>query len=493
MIEIISNPYNGIDWANTPRVKSVSHEHAFTASMVARMYDRGIRLFGHLHYIPAVPRYPLSNYVGNYEDWCFYDVSYSTNLTYNSAASARKVTPVTSSNSGGIVTNNYRQRGLIVAYKDENNVQHYTQLIRDLNEGETWNQCCEDETAWETRTDEEDVNAHLITHTRSFSGSVPTFDSKNSVAEYTGMSSISFSGDGQTHNTDDFPQIPNAEHPLFDGIDGSHFNVMGSVASESGWSTGASNAWRSGHKLYDIDDIATIFPSSSSFYDGKLFGTVNHCTLLDIFRRLQDKYSWFKGYEIFNNGMSRSNMETFLSNYHTYLNEARAVYCLAATDWQGDFRGLSDVDGGTNVLYVPSNYDSLSVANKAKAGMDCYLGGRFVASRFGSKHITAFNVDIETGMATFQVSDSAAVLSLVFNGERVSLNNTNAISVRIPKGTRNITGEAYFADGNNQVWKSETKLADNADFLFTQAIIINYPKAKNWLGIELLDFVLNKK
>lgn len=58
----IVNPYNGIDFSTVQYVNSVSHEHILTDVNFKRAYDRGIRHFGLVHYGPAVPRYPFSNF-----------------------------------------------------------------------------------------------------------------------------------------------------------------------------------------------------------------------------------------------------------------------------------------------------------------------------------------------------------------------------------------------------------------------------------------------
>lgn len=488
MIEIIRNPYAGIDFTNAQTVKAVSHEHVYSSSMVARMYDRGIRFFCHVHYQPAVPRVPLSNISGTFEDWCYYDASgyyttgdKTTKPTFD-AVSARKAVPLSVENT----TTNFRNTGLTVAYLDSNRDNKWTQLVGNPDDYSTWDVCCEDESAWVERT-WDDVDENLVKNTKTTAYSIPTFTSKSSVSEYQKMSAISFAGDGLVHNTDDFPQIPNAEHTTFEGL--GHFNVIGSRTPEAAWSFGATIDWRMAHRWLTIDDIATLFTPESSFYDGKLFGTQNHNESLNQFRTLQDRYSFFKGFEVYNNGLSRAKNTSFMESFHTLLNEGREIYCLAVTDWQLECI-CSDVDGGTNVLYVPSNYDSLSVADKSKAGMDCYIGGKFIASRFGSKKVVDFSIDTDNDTAHFKVNGIAKTISLVFNGQRVSMSNTDEITCDIPKWAKNITAEAYFADGNGDVWKSDTKLADDSDFIFTQAIVFKVSKKDKAMDEKIIMFAL---
>lgn len=483
---IINNPYGGVDWLSTPRVKAVSHEHVYNASTLAKMYDRGIRFFASVHYQPACPRYPFSSFSETYEDWHFFDIDSQSApaFAYTDVLSARKKIPVKLSG----VTTNYRQKDLVFAYTD-NAIKKYNKLIRDLQEGETWDECCEDVSAW-VELSENEVGDELIKKNKTLEGGFPSFTSKSSAAEWTGISSVSFAGDGETHNSDDFPRIPNAEHPCFGGIRGNHFNVLGTTATEAGWSVGATTNWRLAHVLYNISDINDVFPTSKSFYGGKLFGTLNHSSAVDIFKTIQNLSSWFKGIEVFNNGSSLTDNTGYLQAFHQLLNEGRTAFCVAATDWQGDFRNCSDVDGGTNVLYMPSNYESLSVSDKSKAGMDSYCGGKFVASRFGTKHVVDFSVDENDGIAHFEVSGVAKNLSLVFNGKYVTQHDVSEMSVKIPRGTKNVTGEAWFADGNQQIYKSNTKLADDADFIFTQAIIVETPP-KDELDDAMIMFALD--
>ena len=65
----IINPYEGIDFHTASRVKAVSHEHIFRQSQVKYAYDRGIRYFACVNYLPACPSYPLSGWSYEYEDY----------------------------------------------------------------------------------------------------------------------------------------------------------------------------------------------------------------------------------------------------------------------------------------------------------------------------------------------------------------------------------------------------------------------------------------
>lgn len=66
---VIVNPYEGIDFHTASRVKAISHEHIFKKSQVKYAYDRGIRYFACVNYLPACPSYPLSGWSYEYEDY----------------------------------------------------------------------------------------------------------------------------------------------------------------------------------------------------------------------------------------------------------------------------------------------------------------------------------------------------------------------------------------------------------------------------------------
>lgn len=68
-VRIIINPYSNIDFSSASRVKAISHEHIYTAQQLKKAYDRGIRYFACVNYLPACPSYPLSHWSIEYEDY----------------------------------------------------------------------------------------------------------------------------------------------------------------------------------------------------------------------------------------------------------------------------------------------------------------------------------------------------------------------------------------------------------------------------------------
>lgn len=63
------NPYDGINFASTPKVKAISHEHISSTEQLKSAYDRGIRWFAPVWYQPAVPRYPMTGWSYEYLDY----------------------------------------------------------------------------------------------------------------------------------------------------------------------------------------------------------------------------------------------------------------------------------------------------------------------------------------------------------------------------------------------------------------------------------------
>ena len=58
----IINPYANIDFSTAQRVRSITHEHIYSPAEWKSCYDRGIRHFPAMHYLPSVPRFPASNF-----------------------------------------------------------------------------------------------------------------------------------------------------------------------------------------------------------------------------------------------------------------------------------------------------------------------------------------------------------------------------------------------------------------------------------------------
>ncbi len=81
--QVVYNPYDGIDFQSASRVKAISHEHISRKSQLKIAYDRGIRYFACVNYLPACPSYPLSNWSYEYEDYVSPSDLTLTSLTYS--------------------------------------------------------------------------------------------------------------------------------------------------------------------------------------------------------------------------------------------------------------------------------------------------------------------------------------------------------------------------------------------------------------------------
>lgn len=80
---VVYNPYGNIDFKTACRVKAISHEHITRKSQLQIAYDRGIRYFACVNYLPACPSYPLSNWSYEYEDYVSPTDLTLTTLTYS--------------------------------------------------------------------------------------------------------------------------------------------------------------------------------------------------------------------------------------------------------------------------------------------------------------------------------------------------------------------------------------------------------------------------
>lgn len=312
-----------------------------------------------------------------------------------------------------------------------------------------WRTVYKDYTSLEDLTLEDKVN----------SGGVASFVDKN----------------GNTIYTDDLPQVPNAEHPCFSGA-GMHFNVIGSVFPDAGYGTFGTTAWRLEHPLYNISQIPALFGDPDMKHFGKIFGTINHNTSITQAKKVISAGGGiFQGYEIFNQGYTRSVNRTFREVYDNLLSQGYRLFCLSVVDWQGDIASAGmpgedmehyvpevDFDRGCNVLLFGADYESLPancfdkdnyVYSKAEAGLDAYITGRYYASGLGVHYITGLDVRIGGVDISF---DSPADVTAITNRGKKEFTNASSVSAQIDPDVTYLRFEARFPDYDfiytNPIW-----------------------------------------
>lgn len=277
---------------------------------------------------------------------------------------------------------------------------------------------------------------------------------------------------GETIITDSLPQIPNAEHPTFswNKLKDSkeklpHFNVLGSLWGEAGHGQGQSRMskiW--GHPLWDIYDIDEMF-TSRLLFDGKVFGTINHCSNTSEIKRMLDICpNIFKAVEVFNQGSSTSVNRSYRDAYDAILREGYRVWCTAVVDWQGyisyqyDEEKECTFDRGCNVLLI-NKYNDLTTSEKSEAGLDAYIAGRYYASGLGKHHIQS--ITAQDCAVDLTVDGQPSSISAI-TSNRVILGTGNSIHVDINSGETFIRFEVFYYD------EAKTDM----DFIFTNPIFI---------------------
>lgn len=277
---------------------------------------------------------------------------------------------------------------------------------------------------------------------------------------------------GETIITDSLPQVPNAEHPTFSWNKRiisrervPHFNVLGSLWGEAGHGQGELRLLKNlGYPLWDIYDINENF-TSDLLFDGKIFGTINHCNNASEIKRMLDICPGiFKAVEVFNHCSSTSLNRSYREAYDAILRQGYRVWCTAVVDWQGyiNSQGNEEIecffDRGCNVLLI-DKYKDLAVDEKSEAGLDAYIAGRYYASGLGKHQI--LDIVAQEGVVELIVDGTPSSISAI-TSKRVIVGTGNSISVTIIPGETFIRFEVFYYD--------DAKI--DMDFIFTNPIFI---------------------
>ena len=470
----IVNPYENVDFNSARRVLSFSHEHTYDKVTNEKAYNRGVRCFASMHYMPCAPRFPLSSFSYEYQDWNYIDISsYSPTggtggTDIYTTVNARKKVPT---------SDGFRQQYLIIAYKESENARSYTKLTVNPN-GENWNNLCEDESKWVT-LNEEEMEQQLSLCTRVIEGSVPTLTDS----------------EGNTINTDDLPQIQNSsEHTLWKFSDNStlmgHFNVLGSSYAEPAWGVGIPQNFRIAHPIHTSDEINSIFLNPANQQFGKIYGTINHpnAGVRYIKKVLNIAPNVFKAMEVFNCGFNTSMNNEFLSMYDRILTDGYKINLTAVVDWSilvADER--AKFPRGYNVLLHGAEYDNLPtncfvkssspnyVYSKGEACLDAYIAGRYYASGRGVHYITDLTVSGRNVTISFDAN--ASVIKAITNKGKTETSG-GSMSFTIPKGATYLRFEAYWNekpegfDDMTEIQQEEYAKTGVMDFIFTNPMWI---------------------
>lgn len=434
MIKII-NPYADVNFASTPRVPAISHEHIFNDFMMQNAYRRGIRIFACVDYYPSAPSVCPQGKLGTTKDQKF---------------SSWKI-PITD-----WATTNVPD-------------DWYTKTLAELSPYLTtryW------EGSYPTITD---VDGNTIN-----TDSLPQI--ANAEWAFNRWNKDNINDREKMHHNVLGNLFPNATNGIITN------NVYKSLFAGMTWNE--EKSWRQTHQLYSMHELTEKYLSPSyQQFDGKIFGTVNHhYDVSDIERYFKYHSKVYKAMELFNQGFSVLRNQAFRDAYDEILKKGYRVWGTSVADWQGEreafsslgmmpdewadwnnrFNALSDAekalygsaksfyeatytkdcgdkDRGCNVLYI-DNYSSLLTSDPqsvASVALDAYSNGRYFMSAWGGYYPT--NINATTSSASITLNGSATKLRAITN-LGVTESSGSSISIPVGKGVTYVRFEAYFAD-----------------------------------------------
>lgn len=292
--------------------------------------------------------------------------------------------------------------------------------------------------------------------------------------------------------TDDIPQIANAERAFLTDISG-HFNILGLLWGSAGngmcngelTNSSEDTTIKKNHSLESTTKFNELLEDESMWQFGAkyAFGTINHMTSKNTAITMLDRCpAIFKAMEIFNQGYSTGWNENFKSAFDSVLKSGYKIWGTAVVDWQGDWAtwafttaeeqaeweakflklpadeqskyvnaegyymatGRIQKDRGCNVLLMDGNYSQMSASEKAKEGIKAYIAGRYYMSAWNTKSMKLIT---DHHLVTFKVSDIADKIVLVTGKVRMEYENTDTINYVAQKDDIFIRFEAYWADG----------------------------------------------
>lgn len=305
--------------------------------------------------------------------------------------------------------------------------------------------------------------------------------------------------DGATINTDDIPQIANAERVSLKDV-GGHFNILGLLWGSAGhWlcnkelATSETSLKRT-YSLESTDKFNELLNDETMWQFGSkyAFGTINHSTSASVVVNILDKCpSIFKAMELFNQGYSNGWNQQFRDAYDEVLKKGKRLWGTAVVDWQSDWatwnfttdeekaeweskyealsseeqatygsaenyymsKGRYKFDRGTNVLLMNALYEKMTPEQKAKEAIKSYIAGRYYMS---GKNTHTMTLTTNSKNVVFTVDDYADKIVIVTATRRIEYTDVNSVNLVAKEDDIFIRFEAYWNDGEfiftNPVW-----------------------------------------
>ena len=409
------NPYEGVNWDN--RVAAQSHEHCYNKSTFENAYNRGIRVFAASHYVPSLPRVPMSDFANTYTykdlksvqavldgDYEMIDRAFPSANTPSDIASS---IPTLTINGNNIDTDTIPQianaeRGFV---KDANNTRLGHMNILGLLWASAGNAMCDYEIVSSSPSGFPDVK---------FEYSLETLAKFNELLEDEVMwqfgSRYAFGTINHCDSAVRAKKILDGCPSIFKGFE--LFNDNSSPATNEVYRNQYDILLGQGYKLWGTSVVD---------HQGSVAPWKNLTTA--------EKNYW-------------EDLAGGDPSVDTDYTLGRAYYA-AHQPYK--------YDKGCNVMLMDATYNNMSAQNKAKEIMKAYLSGNYYMSAQNTK---SMKLTCNGNLVTFKVSDFADRMYVITaNGRSNAYTNTDTITYLAQRSDKFIRFEAFWEDETNNYYE----------------------------------------
>lgn len=267
--------------------------------------------------------------------------------------------------------------------------------------------------------------------------------------------------DGQYVKVSEIVTLPNAERVnLLDYPYMLHSLYIGSTFGDAGWKglTDDAIAWRVKHPILNSNELWRNIIENTT--EKGVFGILAHplsgsTSWTDATAFVDASKGIIQGVETFNQGATEGKNREYSIFYDDLLCGGRHLWCLSATDWQGD-RGDKDVnvDRGGQQLLLPADYDEMSIGEKQHACLRAYKNGTFFPIGIGNLQVDS--IVVNDSLINIYMN-KPCVLDRIVGGRRKTIGTVKEYSIGVNWVNKYIRFEAFLNDG---------------DFVYTQPIFV---------------------
>lgn len=439
----IINPYAGIDFSTAQRVRSITHEHIYNAAQWKSCYDRGIRHFPALHYQPAAPRFPASNFCYKVE---------------GGVPVLAEYTDFVDVANGDFSTRQWTLQGGVSSFQDAGGITINTDDLPQVPNNEH-----------PTFTQELGVTTGFLNHFNVLGNLWPECgwgQQNGNVAQRAGH---------PLSDLTDFAEFWDAENQYFSDKVFFTINHCASKSAAMLLIQAVSNHCPIAFEIFNDDYTDANNEKFVKLYD-ELISSGHRMFVSAVI-------DW-QGYVCMD--MTAEETAYWQEQFNSLTPEQQAEY----GDYKEYYKAVGrtrDYDCGCNVLFVPAGYDSIpandfltiggasypnkhsNTYTKAEAGLDSYIAGKYYASAFGNHAIN--DLSINGRLVNFAVDNTATSVSAITNKRRIQVVG-NSVSVSIKPGETYLRFEARFDNDaepdfiyTNPLWIEDNLDTDTAERL----------------------------